>query len=179
MHIYTLTHKIVLKYYLHYTYLVSFTFFSNEQNLTIEWGKGGDSSSQGTCIKDPWTKITGWGGGRVECGRWGVNRARESNGGNGDNCNWTIKNFKKEKICLSNLKTFCLPYYILFIPDFFTLAVYHIYSSWSSFFLSIIRPYPFMLGNLFLLHVWNTCCCSLFYRPLCWDKWMMTYSRDY
>ena len=37
--------------------------------------------------KGPMDKDNGVGWGRVECGRWGVNRARESNGGNGDNCN--------------------------------------------------------------------------------------------
>ena len=26
-------------------------------------------------------------GQRIECGRWGMGRAGESNGGNGDNCN--------------------------------------------------------------------------------------------
>ena len=33
----------------------------------------------GTCIKDPWERQ--WGRGQIECGRWGVGRAGESNGG--------------------------------------------------------------------------------------------------
>ena len=37
-----------------------------------------EGSSQGTCIKDPWTKTTE---GRIECGRWGVGRSGETNGG--------------------------------------------------------------------------------------------------
>ena len=43
-------------------------------------GKAREGSSQGTCIKDPWTRTTGWRG-RIECGRGGVGRAGESNGG--------------------------------------------------------------------------------------------------
>ena len=40
-------------------------------------GKEGEGSSQGTCMKDPWTRMAG---GRIEC--WGrVGRAGESNGG--------------------------------------------------------------------------------------------------
>ena len=34
-----------------------------------QWGKEGEGSSQGTCMKGPWTKPTGWG--NIECGRWG------------------------------------------------------------------------------------------------------------
>ena len=34
-------------------------------------------------IKAPWTKTVGG----IECGRWGVGRAGESKGENGDNCN--------------------------------------------------------------------------------------------
>ena len=48
-------------------------------------GKEGEGSSQGTCIKDPWTKMTGVV--RIECGRRRVVREEESNGGNGDNYN--------------------------------------------------------------------------------------------
>ena len=46
-----------------------------KNNLTVTregrviMGKEGDGSSQGTCIKDPWTKTMGWG--RIEGGRWG------------------------------------------------------------------------------------------------------------
>ena len=35
-----------------------------------------EGSSQGTCTKGPWTKTMG----RVESGRWGMNRTWESNG---------------------------------------------------------------------------------------------------
>ena len=41
-------------------------------------GKEGEGSSQGTCIKKPWTRTTR---GRIECRRRGVGRAGESNGG--------------------------------------------------------------------------------------------------
>ena len=41
-------------------------------------GKEWEQSSQGTCIKGLWTKSKG---GRIECGKWGMGRAVESNGG--------------------------------------------------------------------------------------------------
>ena len=42
--------------------------------------RGNKGKSRGTCIKDPWTK-TMMGEGKIECGRWGVGRTGESNGG--------------------------------------------------------------------------------------------------
>ena len=50
-----------------------------------QWGEEGEGSSQGTCVKDPWTKPRS--GRRIESGRWKVGRAGESNGENGKNCN--------------------------------------------------------------------------------------------
>ena len=45
-------------------------------------GKEGEGSSQGTCIKGPWTRTTGWG--RIECGRGGwVGQGRAMEGGMG------------------------------------------------------------------------------------------------
>ena len=43
-------------------------------------GKEGEGSSQGTCIKDSWTKTTRVGV-LTESGSWGMSRAGESNGG--------------------------------------------------------------------------------------------------
>ena len=57
-----------------------------KNKLTVTRSRGGNGgkkgkcqSSQGTCIKDPWTKTMGVGW--IECGKWGVGRAGESNGG--------------------------------------------------------------------------------------------------
>ena len=41
-------------------------------------GKEGEGSSQGSCIKDPWTKTRR---SSIEYGRWGVGRARKNNEG--------------------------------------------------------------------------------------------------
>ena len=48
------------------------------QNMFPFFKREGEGASQGTCIKDLWTKTMGE---RIECGRLGVGRARESNGG--------------------------------------------------------------------------------------------------
>ena len=42
-------------------------------------GITGEESSQGTAIKDPWTKTTGRG--KIERRRWRLGRVGESNGG--------------------------------------------------------------------------------------------------
>ena len=48
-------------------------------------GEEGEGSSQGTCVKDPWTKTMV--AGRTECGRWGWLGQGKVMGENGDNCN--------------------------------------------------------------------------------------------
>ena len=40
--------------------------------------EAGEIACQGTCIKYPWIKIMGQG--TIECGKWVVGRATESNG---------------------------------------------------------------------------------------------------
>ena len=50
-------------------------------------GKEGEGSSQGTCMYKGLMDKDNSRGQRSECGRWGMGRAGESNGGNGDNCN--------------------------------------------------------------------------------------------
>ena len=65
-----------------------------KNKLTVTRGEaGGDNrrkkgkACSGTCIKDPWTKTTGWRAGLNVGGRVWVGQGKIMGGGNGDNCN--------------------------------------------------------------------------------------------
>ena len=53
------------------------------EDAAVKVLKEGGGSSQGTCIKDPWTKTMGGG---IECG--GVSRAGKSNGAKMQTLQW-------------------------------------------------------------------------------------------